>query len=192
MICFAQHPMVPAALLGAGLHDLFRRFDHPDHLRAFGDAVGDRLLDVDVLARRDGVERHRLVPVIGRADHDGIDLTIVENLPVVDDLHRSGPGDLRRLQQSRLVDIAHRDHLVAGQLLEEVHQAAGAAARADHSDADSVVRPLRAACRQAGADHEAGGGGEKCPASIGHRFFPRFVFVHRSNWSALRIIGTGA
>ena len=146
--------MVPAALLGAGLHDLFRRFDDPDHLRAFGDAVGDRLLDVDVLARRDGVERHRLVPVIGGADDDRVDLPIVEDLAVVDNLHRSGPGDLRRLQQSRLVDVAHRDHLVAGQLLEEVHQAAGAAARADDSDADSVVGPLRAARGQAGAEDE--------------------------------------
>ena len=49
--------MIPASLLRAGLHDLLRRFDDAHHLGAFRDRVRDGLLDVDVLARRDGVER---------------------------------------------------------------------------------------------------------------------------------------
>ena len=140
----AQHPVIPAALLRAGLHDLLRRFDGLDHLRAFGDGVRDRLLDVDVLAGGDGVERDGLVPVIGRADHHRVDLAIVEDAAVVGHLRGRGPGDLGGLQQARLVDVADRHHLVAGQLLQQAHQAAGAAAGADHADADPIVRALRA------------------------------------------------
>ena len=112
------------------------------HLRAFGDGVRDRLLDVDVLAGRHGVERDGLVPVIGRADHHGVDPAIVEDAAVVGDLRGGGSGDLGGLEQARLVDVADGDHLVAGQPLQLVHQPARPAARADHADADAVVRAL--------------------------------------------------
>ena len=155
----AEQEVIPAALLRAGLDDLLRGFDDPDHLGAFGDRVRDRLLDVDVLAGGDGVERHRLVPVIGRADHDRVDLAVVEDPAVVGHLRGRGPGDLGGLKQPRLVDVADGDHLVAGELLEQRHQPAGAAAGADHADADSVVRALGSETSATGGEHEPRGGG---------------------------------
>ena len=113
---------------------------------AFRDGVRDRLLDVDVLAGGHGVERDGLVPVIGRADHDGVDL---RDRPGSGGSRWSSPrpsaGDLGGLQQARLVDVADGDDLVAGQPLQAGHQPAGAAARADDADADPVVRALTAA-----------------------------------------------
>ena len=163
-----QHPVVPAALLRAGLHDLLRRFDGLDHLRAFGDGVRDRLLDVDVLAGRHGVERHGLVPVVGRADHDRVDRAIVEDAAVVGDLGGSGAGDLGGLEHARLIDVADRHQLVAGQPLQMVHQAAGAAAGADHADADPVVRALSRRRRHAGPEREPGGSGKERAAVADH------------------------
>ena len=112
------------------------------HLRALLDRVRDRLLDVDVLARGDGVERHLLVPVIGRPDQHRVDLAVVEDAAVLGRLERGRAGNLRGLEEPRLEDVAERDDLDAGDRLELVHQAAGAAARADDRDADAVVGAL--------------------------------------------------
>ena len=90
----AEDPVIPASLLRPGLHDLLRRLDRLHHLGAFLDGVRDRLLDVDVLAGGDGLEGDGLVPVIRRADHDGIDSAIVQDAAVVADLDR------RRLRRS--------------------------------------------------------------------------------------------
>ena len=163
-----QHPVLPAPLLGAGLHDLLRRLDHLDHLRALGNRVRDRLLDVDVLSGRHGVERHGLVPVIGRADHDGVDLAIVEDAAVVCDLGGSGPGDLGGLEHARLIHVADGDQLVARQPLQMVHEAACPAACADHPDADSVVRALGLRRRHAGPEREPGGSGKECATVADH------------------------
>ena len=45
--------------------------------------VGQRLLDVDVLAGGAGVDGHRHVPVVGAADQDGVDVLAVEELAIV-------------------------------------------------------------------------------------------------------------
>ena len=44
----------------------------PDHVEAFVDLVAHRLLDVDVLAGLAGMDGHQGVPVVGRADDDGV------------------------------------------------------------------------------------------------------------------------
>ena len=42
-----------------------------------------RLLDVDVLAGRAGVDRHRHVPVVGRGDQHGVDVLAGQQLVIV-------------------------------------------------------------------------------------------------------------
>ena len=107
------------------------------------------------------------MPVIGRADHHRVDLAIVEDAAIVGDLRGRGTGDLGGLEQARLVDVADRDHLVAGQPLQLGHQAAGAAARADHADPDAIVRALRG-CGRAGPEREPGSGHEERAAVADH------------------------
>ena len=55
-------------LLGADGHDLVRLPRGPDHRLALGDVVGDRLLDVDVLAGQHRLDRGQGMPVVGRGD----------------------------------------------------------------------------------------------------------------------------
>ncbi len=71
-----------APLLRADLHDALVLVLGLDDRRALGQIVRQRLLDVDVLAGRAGVDGHRHVPVVGRADQHGVDVLAVEQLVV--------------------------------------------------------------------------------------------------------------
>ena len=72
----------------------------------FGQVVGQRLLDVDILAGIAGVDGHRHVPVVGAADQDGVDVLAVEELAVM--LGRDGLGirQLLRRVEVGVVDVA--------------------------------------------------------------------------------------
>ena len=50
---------------------------------ALGDRQRGRLLQVDVLAGLDRGDRDERVPVVGRADDDGVDVAVGEQLAVV-------------------------------------------------------------------------------------------------------------
>ena len=54
-----------------------------DHRLALGDVVADRLLDVDVLAGQNGVDRGQGMPVVGRGDDDRVEVLAVEHRPIV-------------------------------------------------------------------------------------------------------------
>ena len=95
-------------------------------------------------------------------------LAIVQDAAVVGHFRGGGAGDLAGLQHARFIDVADRDHLVAGQPLQQAHQAAGAAARADHADADPVVRALSARGRHAGTERQPGGSHEEGAAVAEH------------------------
>ena len=71
------------------LHDALVLAGRLDHLPAFEDVVGSRFLDVHVLAGLAGPDRHQRVPVIGRGDHDGVDVLAVQELA-----HVGVSGDL--------------------------------------------------------------------------------------------------
>ena len=157
----ALDPVLPAALLRARLNDLLGRLDDAHHLGAFFDRVRDRLLDIDVLARLNGVERHHLVPVIRRADQDGVDLAVVEDAPVLGRLERGRAGNLRGLEESRLEHVTDRDDFDAGDRLELAHQPARPAAGADDRDADAGVGALNGRGGRRGAQREAGSRGEE-------------------------------
>jgi hypothetical protein len=78
-----EDPVVIAALLGADLHDAARLLGDPAERLALVDRQRQRLLAVDVLARLHGVDADLGVPVVGRADDDGVDVLAVEELAVV-------------------------------------------------------------------------------------------------------------
>ena len=71
--------MRTAAPLRAGGDDAVVPPRGLDHLPALDDVVADRLLDVDVLARLAGEDRHERVPVIGRGNRHRIDVAVVEH-----------------------------------------------------------------------------------------------------------------
>ena len=62
----------------------------------FGQIVRQRLLDVDILARRARVDRHRHVPVVGRADEHRVDVLAIQQRPVVFRRERLRLGQLLR------------------------------------------------------------------------------------------------
>ena len=129
--------------------------------------MADRLLDVDVLARLAGPDRHERVPVIGRRNRHGVDIPIVEDateirlrlrIPAPPLLHEG-----QRRFEMPLVDVhdvGDADVGDAGQVLVVIlAPAAGGpgrmplvvAADADDRDVDGLVRALRARPRAGNA-----------------------------------------
>src|SRR5262245_5321684 len=72
--CLAEHAAVFAALLAAGLENDLRFLDLVHNDAALGDIVRQRLFAVNVLAGAGSVDARDGVPVIGRCDHDGINV----------------------------------------------------------------------------------------------------------------------
>ena len=113
-----EDPVVIAPLLGADLHDAARLLGDPAEHLALVDRQRQRLLAVDVLARLHGVDADLGVPVVGRADDDGVDVLAVEELAVVlVDVGLPFADVLVSLARSacRLVDVADGEEVaVAG------------------------------------------------------------------------------
>ena len=84
----------------------------------FPDVVGERLLAVHVLAVRQREVRREHVRVLGGRDHHGVvGLGIVEHLAQVVELLRLREADAGRIQRL-LVDVAERDDVLVGMLVE--------------------------------------------------------------------------
>ena len=62
------------------LHDAAILFSRGHQLSSLINAVRERFLDIDVLARLAGPDRRQRMPVIGRGDGDGIDLLVLQRL----------------------------------------------------------------------------------------------------------------
>ena len=112
---------------------------------AFFDGVGQRLLDVNVLAGLEGVDQHGGVQMLGRGDDDRVDTLVLQQLAIVgialgriaaESLHTG--GGLRQVPGIRIADGRHRGRLlVAG--VKALQQLAPANADADHTDRDLIV-----------------------------------------------------
>ena len=96
-----------------------------------GDGVRRRLLDVDVLAGRDRVDRLLAVPVIGRGDEHGVDVLAIEDAAVVaDDVELEGLARRRHPRiELRLVDLGAGDPLHVRLPRERVEHAAARGCR---------------------------------------------------------------
>src|SRR5207253_9292788 len=57
--------------------------DRLDHATAFGDSQRERLLDIHVFAGVARLDCLESMPVIGRADHDRIDVFLVQQLSII-------------------------------------------------------------------------------------------------------------
>src|SRR5262249_32600261 len=65
-------------LLHADLNDAPMLILRLDHDLPFGAIVGERLLDIDILAGGAGSHGHRHMPVVGASDDDGVDVLAFE------------------------------------------------------------------------------------------------------------------
>ncbi|MEJ1970252.1 MAG: hypothetical protein WDN03_16735 [Rhizomicrobium sp.] len=102
-------------------HDAVRRPRACDQRLAFHDVDADRLLEIDMRARRQRRQRGQCVPVIGRAhDHD-VEALLRQHLPVIG-MERRAPRlrrhrirarhrQVRGLRQHRRIDVAQRHRL---------------------------------------------------------------------------------
>jgi hypothetical protein len=99
---------------------------------ALGEAASDRLLDDDVEAGLERVDRLGLVQPRGRADVDDVEIALEQPLEPVDG---GGDGELRRHRLPALgVDVAERRDLVQVGELPVALDVRGADARPDDSD----------------------------------------------------------
>ena len=109
---------------------------------AFFDGVGDRLFQVNVFARRQGIACHAHVPVVGGGDEHRVD--ILGQHFVIIEMGSSSSGGGRpclHLIAARPIHIAHGDDLVRNTaFVGAIENGSHAAAGSDHSDAKGVIR----------------------------------------------------
>jgi hypothetical protein len=109
-----------------------------DDDRAFFDLQRQRLLDVDVLAGVERVDRGGEMPVIRHGDEDRVDVLGLEQPPVVGERLGGGCRLLRPLVL-RAVDVAERGHVDVAELDEVGHDADAARAAADQPELHPFV-----------------------------------------------------
>ena len=128
------------ALLESDLHHALGIAHRGDQRRAFFDRVRDGLLAVDVFAGAHTGDGDGHVPVVGRGDHDGVDILTVEDLAVVEVGERVGGGVLGfGFQAARFINVAAGDDLVLFGELQLAQQILAASAGADGADPYAIV-----------------------------------------------------
>jgi hypothetical protein len=131
--------MTPAALLHATLKNLFAEADCVNERGALLDGVGDRLFQVDVLARGDRIGGDLNVPVVRRRDEYSVDLLVVEDFAVVE--VRCGEPVGSRLDGVAVgrIDVAYGDDLVRAKMIGGIEQIPHPATGPNNSYAQSVA-----------------------------------------------------
>lgn len=136
--------MVAAAPLGSHLADAVVARGGVAHGAAFGDAGGEGLFDIDVLAGLEGGDRGQGVPVVRRADETGVDIVPLNHAPEI--LHRCGSPAPQLFDavggdgNAVVVDVANHGDFGVGVGEERGDIAGGDAAPADQADADTIAR----------------------------------------------------
>ena len=126
--------------------------------------VAARLLDVDVLAGREGQHGRRGVPVVRRGDDDAVDILLREHpADVLLGLRRVGL--IRRdrfhpLGQGLFLGIANEPDLDAGHAAEHLRVLGAPAVGADDGEDDAIVGALGLQARRPG-DAEPDGGSRR-------------------------------
>jgi hypothetical protein len=172
--------MLAAALLQADLRHSIIGLDGLDDVVPLFDGEGQRLFDVDVLARVERVDRHPRMPVVGRGDQDGVDVFRSEQRVVIGEGLCLAPGLFERGVEVLVIAIAERDDLDVGFFLKDAHHVAAAIARADDAETDSVIGAHHAVPACGGA-HQA----RRAGAGLGDEFTTRTVcFRHKVSFLA--------
>ena len=118
--------------------------------------MGDGLLAVDVLAGAHGGDGDGHVPVVGRADDDGVDVFAVEDVAVVEAVGGVGGGELGfGFQAARFVDVAAGDDFVLFGELQLAQEILAASAGADGADTYAVVGAQDSAVGRGGGERGA-------------------------------------
>ena len=110
-----------------------------DHLRAIGVEMDHGLFAVDVFAGLHGVDGGLLVPVVGGADDDGVDIFAREDLVVVAGGEDVVAPDFLAVREAAVVAVGDGDELDAGDLHRDLGVSLALAAGADQRDLDVVV-----------------------------------------------------
>ena len=71
------------AVLSAGLKDSAPAAHGLDDAPALVNVERNGLFAIDIFARFDGIDAHEGMPVIGRGDHDGVDVIARQQFPVI-------------------------------------------------------------------------------------------------------------
>jgi hypothetical protein len=160
---------------------------------ALGNRERRRLLQVDVLARRDRLDGDQRMPMVRRADDDSIDVLIGQEIAVVAvagdaivrlarDLRVLAVDQRLRVLDALAVEVADRDH-PRRLMLPDPGQVVPARnpPHADRADVDPVRGSMGAEDRRRHDRGEAGGDGgrEDRLSGRGHEFAPRAAFRHR-------------
>ncbi len=111
-----------AALLRADLHHLLMLALRLDDRGAFGEVVRERFFDIHVLPGGAGGDRHRNMPVIGRADQHGVDVGTFQQRFEFFRLKRLRIGQLATFRQMVIPDIADGGDPDTGNLSQRLHQ----------------------------------------------------------------------
>ena len=129
-----------AYTLASGLEDALAGLDRLHHGQAVGHLMGHRLLAVDVLARRDGVQRDAAVQVVGCGHKHCVHILAVEEDTVV-----AGGGDIAAPRffgglVARFVEVGGADADPGGHLARGPEQVAAANAGTDNGKANPATR----------------------------------------------------
>jgi hypothetical protein len=127
------------AALDADLHNALRFGGHLNHPAPFGHGERKRLFDIDVLAGAAGVDHHEGVPVVGRGDGHGVDVTVLEQLPVVLVARRGGAGFAGRQVEVVVAEVADGRGDRIAELEKAIVHLVAAVAEADKAHAQAVV-----------------------------------------------------
>src|SRR5262249_1131108 len=120
-----------ADVLAADLQNASGLLDRRDDLYPFVNFVGQGLFDVNVLARFDRGDGGRLVPVVGRADVDGVNARRGQQFAGVFEDFRATFRHLYSMFAASFVSVAERDNLETRNLHYVVERLVGARADAD-------------------------------------------------------------
>jgi len=113
--------------------------------------VGDGLLAIDIFSGAHGGDRDRYVPVVGCANHNGIDIFTIEDLAVIQVIARVRRGVLGfGLQPPGFVNVAAGDDFVLFGEFQLAQEILAASAGADGADAYAVIGAQDLAVRRGG------------------------------------------
>ena len=159
-----QSKSMIAPLPRAHLHDAAGLGHDLAHQLAFVDGERQRLFAVHVLAGPTSVDDHPRVPMVGRADHDHVQVRAVEQLAIVFVQFGFAAELLASLFGDLTIDVGDRYHVALG--LGLLGDDRSLIAHADRTDTEAIVlRPRASAVFGIGReDVRIGHGGRACSA----------------------------
>ena len=126
------------ALLGSDLADPLIFPSSGDRLLTFPLRMGERLLDVNILAGLHGPDRRKAVPMVARGHDDRVDVRVFDEFAKIGrcfGIGKSGFG----FRNAGRVRIGQSDNLHTGNLGEAAHEFVGSSAATEECESDFVV-----------------------------------------------------